>query len=63
MLVGPSVPGEDEYGSNRDVLLATTRATAACYGQRTYQDERAYSKNTRPAPDTSTYYIVNKNIY
>ena len=60
MLIGSSVPGEDEYGSDRDVLLATTRATAACYGQGTYQDERAYSKNARPAANTSSYYIVNR---
>ena len=60
MLIGSSIPGEGEYGSDGDVLLATTRATAACYGQRAYQDERAYSKNTRPAADTSTHYIVNR---
>ena len=61
IFIGSSVPGEDEHGSNRNVLLVTARTTPASYGQRIGQDERAHAKDAaRTPPDSSTYYIVNK---
>lgn len=59
-LTGSSIFGENEPGSNRDVLLVATGKAATGYGKRGCKDERSYSQLAGSAPNPSTYNTVNK---